>query len=205
MRTHPFRARLQKELWIQARKDGFVGSGTTLRRIAAPIIHVVNIEVSKENMCYLNLGAHLCFLPSEGGTVIDPGNVLEYHCAFRKRIEPPAGPAFGWAYLDDSREAAESIAFVLAEWNRVGCRFFAAHGNYPDSFRRLLDGANVETAHPIELLTFARIAVHLNHLESARKFASIGLARTPERATGLIRSLRLIVEHMEAVQPAPGE
>ena len=158
MRTHPFRARLQKELWIQARKDGFVGSGTTLRRIAAPIIHVVNIEGSKENMCYLNLGAHLCFLPSEGGTVIDPGNVLEYHCAFRKRIEPPAGPAFGWAYLDDSREAAESIAFVLAEWNRVGCRFFAAHGNYPDSFRRLLDGANVNSSkvlgssHPLDSL-----------------------------------------------------
>jgi hypothetical protein len=192
-------------LWIQARKDGFVGSGTTLRRIAAPIVHVVNIEGSRENLCYVNLGAHLCFLPSESGNVIDPSHVLEYHCAFRKRIEPPPGSAFGWAYLDDPREAAESIAFVLGEWNRVGRPFFAAHGNYPDSFERMLDAANVETAHPIELLTFARIAAHLRRLESARKFASIGLARSPERATGLIRSLRLIVEHVGAAEPALGD
>src|SRR5262245_59375256 len=99
---HAFRRNLQKSLWRALRAEGFSGSGNTLRRLDLPIIHVFNIQGSPPGgSCYLNLGSHLAFLPAEGGEAVAPADMLEYHCAFRGRVEPAPGPAFGWAYIDD--------------------------------------------------------------------------------------------------------
>ncbi len=140
MGTHPFKSRLQKALWALARRDGFEGSGATLRRVSGPTVHVVNIQSAGAKACYLNLGAHLTFLPPEGGVHVEPGKLMEYHCAFRERMHPPPGPDFGWAYLDDPQEASQSVEFVLTEWSRVARPFFAAHGSYSDSISAPLTG-----------------------------------------------------------------
>jgi hypothetical protein len=153
-------------------------------------IHVVNIQAAEGGTaCYVNLGAHLAFLPTAGGAAVDPSSILEYQCAFRDRIDPPPGPAFPWAYVDDPEAASESIEFVLSEWQSFGRRFFGRYGDYPEAFRSLLADETTEQAHPAHLLTLARIALQLTDERRAKRLATAGLARVPERATLLRRDL----------------
>src|SRR5689334_18774413 len=93
---------LAKTLYPTLRSEDFNGSGTTLRRLRGPLIHVFNVQGSSDSRrCYMNLGAHLDFLPSGGGRVCDPKKIKEYECAFRGRMEPPPGMAFGWGVWRD--------------------------------------------------------------------------------------------------------
>lgn len=73
-----FMKALGARLYPILRANGFKGSGATLRRIKEPIVHVFNVQGSAGSaQCYLNLGAHLTFLPGAGGGQIDVKNLKE--------------------------------------------------------------------------------------------------------------------------------
>jgi Domain of unknown function (DUF4304) len=181
------------------RAEGFRGSGSTLRRIDEPVIHVFNVQGSSSgNCCYLNLGAHLSFLPPEGGRVVAPASFQEAHCIFRDRIDPPTGSSTGWFYGRTPEEAADLVEFLVSEWRTQGQRFFRRYGSYPESFLSLLAEVNPDEIHSRDALHYARIAVHLGLIDRASTFAKAGLSTTPEHATYLRRDLTAVLQELGA-------
>lgn len=185
---------LSKQLFPVLKEEGFAGTGQTLRRIRGPVIHVFNVQAaSGGKACYLNLGAHFDFLPGEGGSFVAPAEIEESHCVFRDRIDPPPGPAFGWAYGADMAQAEENVEFLVSEWARQGHAFFAQYDTYPASCERLLQQTDPDQIHPAKTLNMARIALHLGESERARVFAQSGLSRAPQAATSLKAKLEQVL------------
>jgi hypothetical protein len=186
---------LEKKLFPVLKAEGFEGTGQTLRRIDGPVIHVFNVQgASGGKACYLNLGAHLAFLPTEGGGQVAPEAIEESHCVFRDRMDPPPGEAFGWAYGTSKEQAEESVEFIVSEWSGPGRAFFAKHGNYPRSFEQMLRETEPNQIHARTALHLARIAVHLGDRERARVLVDAGLACAPERATSLKADLAKVLD-----------
>lgn len=184
-----FTKALSKHFYPVLRKAGFRGSGSTLRRINEPLICVVNVQGSSGgDRCYLNLGAHLSFLPSTSGTK-EAGKLLEYECAFRSRISPPEGQTFGWSYGTSEQEAEENALLVVEAWATEGTAFFGRFNDYPESLVKLVAEFEPERAHPAECLLIARIAEHLGEVGRAAEIAKSGLSRVGEKAVGLRHSI----------------
>lgn len=185
---------LTHKLYPVLKAEGFQGSGQTLRRIDGPLIQVFNVQgASGGKACYLSLGAHLAFLPGEGGGAVVPQETEEADCVFRDRMEPPPGPAFGWAYGSSREQAEENVDFIVSEWAGPGRAFFAKHGSYPQSFEQMLRDTDPQQIHARTALHLARIAAHLGDHERARALVDAGLARAPERATGLKADLAKVL------------
>jgi len=194
MPERPFIKHLQARLFPVLRSEGFKGSGATLRRYAPPVLHVFNIQKSSsETHCYLNLGAHLDFLPTAGEGRCVPETIKESECVFRDRIVPPPGPAFGWVYQVDAKDIEESVEFILSEWSRVGRTFFARYSEYPRQFVELVRAALGTETHPMDALVLGRIAVHLNLRTEAEQLVSEALPTVSPAATGLKRNLERLV------------
>jgi hypothetical protein len=198
--TKPMTARaaflklLTRKLHPVLMAEGFEGSGQTLRRIEGPVIHVFNVQgASGGKQCYLNLGAHLDFLPTEGGGQVAPAEIEESHCVFRDRLDPPAGEAHGWAYGRSMEEAEETVEFIVSEWAGPGRAFFAKHGDYPQGFARMLRETDPAQIHARTALHLARIALHLGEHSIARTLIDTGLAKAPERATSLKADLERVL------------
>lgn len=189
-----FLSLLSKHLYPVLRAEGFKGSGTTLRRARGPVVHVFNVQGSSGSQhCYLNLGAHLTFLPAEGGLPVVPDKLEESHCVFRGRIHPPPGPGFGWVYGDSEEDALESVAFIVSEWPLLGHAFFTPYESFPESFEALISLAQPDAVQPRMCLHYARIAVELGQSDAALAFARSGLERAAERATSLRADLRKVI------------
>lgn len=185
---------LTQHLFPVLKAEGFQGSGQTLRRIDGPVIHVFNVQgASGGKACYLNLGAHLDFLPPEGGSPVAPDALEESHCVFRDRLDPPPGAAFGWAYGTTREQAEENIAFIVSEWEGPGRAFFARHGSYPQGFAQMVRETDPNGIHARTALHLARIAVHLGDRARAQALVDAGLARAPERATALKAELAQVL------------
>ncbi|SFO56605.1 hypothetical protein SAMN05216567_101385 [Variovorax sp. OK605] len=185
---------LTQKLYPVLKAEGFQGTGQTLRRIAGPLIHVFNVQgASGGKACYLNLGAHLAFLPGEGGGQVAPQEMEEAGCVFRDRMEPPPGAAFGWAYGTSKAQAEENVDFILSEWVGPGRAFFDRHGSYPRSFEQMLRETEPSRIHARTALHLARIAAHLGDRERARALVDAGLASAPERATSLKADLEKVL------------
>lgn len=193
-----FLSLLGKHLYPFLRAEGFKGSGATLRRVNGKVVHVFNVQGSRGgHECYLNLGAHLTFLPPEGGLPVDIVKFEEPDCAFRGRIEPPAGEAFGWSYGRDRDEALEIVEFIVSEWRCVGCAFFQKYENFPESFLKLVTRTPPDTLHPRDCLHYARIAQELGLPEMTVQFARSGLLRAREQATLLRADLQQVIAQCE--------
>lgn len=185
---------LGQRLFPVLRGQGFQGSGQTLRRIDGPLIHVFNVQgASGGKACYLNLGAHLAFLPAEGGGAVAPEALEESYCVFRDRMEPPPGTAFGWAYGATKEQAEENVEFIVSEWMGPGRAFFARHGHYPQSYEQMLRETDPNKVHARAALHLARIAAHLGDRVRAQTLVDAGLARAPERATSLKADLAQVL------------
>lgn len=177
---------LTRKLYPVLKAEGFEGAGQTLRRIDGPVIHVFNVQgASGGKQCYLNLGAHLDVLPTEGGGQVAPLEIEESHCVFRDRLDPPASPADGWSYGRSIEEAEQTVDLIVREWAGPGRGFFARHGNYPQGFAQLLRDTDLAQIHARTALHLARIALHLGDRTMARTLVDTGLAKAPERATSL--------------------
>jgi Domain of unknown function (DUF4304) len=202
MERESFLKVLANKFYPLLRGESFRGSGTTLRRIQAPVVHVVNIQGSSSaDGFYVNLGAHLAFLPMEGGGTPVPAKLKEYECAFRDRIDPPpSGPPGTWPY-GRSMAVAEAIVGQLAqEWERQGQPFFKRYSHFPDGFAALVRAAVASPPHPRDGLKYARIAVQLDLREEATALASQALATVSDGATSLRGTLKRFLEEQRAAQ-----
>ena len=191
---------LSTDLFPMLRAQGFRGSGTTLRRVMDPVIHVINVQAaSGGSMCFLNLGAHLTFLPTAGEGKADAKKLKEYECVFRDRFDPPAGPAFGWPYGQNKDEMKETTAFICDHWRMYAQTFFDKYTHFPTDFVAIIEGIDASAAHPIDLLTFARIAAQIRDNTRAQSLASEALKRCPERASGLRANLNKFLRELPRI------
>src|SRR5262245_47071901 len=72
------------------RSDGFVGTGTTFRRLNGEAIHVVNIQGFRYGgRCCVNQAVHYTFMPTLGEGSVDAKKIKEYQCEFRSRLAEP--------------------------------------------------------------------------------------------------------------------
>jgi len=202
MERNSFLKLLAEKFYPSLRAEAFRGSGTTLRRVHEPVVHVVNIQGSSSgDGFYVNLGAHLAFLPTEGGGVCVPAKLKEYECAFRDRIDPPpAAPVGRWPYGRSVAEAEGLVRQLVQEWERQGRRFFNRYSQFPDAFAELVRGAVASPPHPRDGLKYARIAVRLQLHEEATTLATHALADASEGATALRGALTRFLEDHSAAQ-----
>ena len=189
MSREAFLAEFRRSFVPTLRKDGFRGSGSTFRRRLGELTHVVNLQGSKwGDECFLNLGAHLNFLAPVGGESPDPEKLKEYECAFRTRVNPEASPAKGWSYGTNDEAAHLSIEALHTAFQIQGAPFFKQFSAYPESFSTV-SPASLEvsaTAHSLASgtpLVWARIALQLGKVATAREFAKLGLAVASPRAS----------------------
>jgi hypothetical protein len=199
MNRDAFLKLLAQSLFPVLRSEGFRGSGSTLRRTNKPIVHVFNVQGSRGgDRCYLNLGAHLSFLPTEGGGAVPSAALQEYHCVFRSRLHPPSDQEFGWSYGTNDEESAANVARIVSAWPSEGRNFFARYSSYPEAFVALTRSTVPSALHPRDTLHYARIAVELGLRHEAIAFAESGLERTSQQATGLRRELDRLLESLSA-------
>ena len=159
-------------------------------------MHVFHFQGSRSSEgCFLNLGAHLTFLPPEGGLDVPPARFDDAHCAFRIRVSRP-GSSEAWPYGRDETQALVTIREMATEWRAQALPFFQMYGSFPDAFI-----AQLSAHHPDgdrSTLHYARIAQHLGLHDKAIDLANEGLALTSERATGLRASYAIMLKDLGA-------
>jgi len=198
MDLQSFSKLIAKRLYPLLRKEGFKGSGSTLRRIDGPLVHVFNVQGGSSGArCYINLGAHLSFL-STGSGDWQPEKLAEAECAFRDRIEPPPEQRVGWFYGASEEEADRNVSVLIAAWESQGRAFFASYAAYPGDFVRLVEGLAPDEVHPATCFTMARLALELGNKDKALALVDSGLARAKPQATSLVQSLSRMRETVGA-------
>ena len=178
-----FQKALATHLYPVLRREGFKGSGATLRRIDGPLVHVFNVQGSKGGSHgYLNLGVQLDFLDSAPPRTLD--KVLEYECAFRERLHstPDRGD---WDYGASAADCEAAAHAAVTAWETRGRPWFARLSRWPADFAARVGTFDPHEAHAAHGLLMARIARQLGDTARARAIAEAALARTPERASGL--------------------
>jgi hypothetical protein len=181
------------------RSEGFRGSGNTLRRHAAPVVHIFNIQGSQWGRgCYLNLGAHLDFMPTEGGGKCDPTKLKEYECSFRERLHTPSGPGGQWEYGPSEAAAEQTVDLMVEAWRNQGLAFFGRYSSYPEDFMTLVRAASVTPPHPIDSLRLARIAAHLGMQQEATVLAHAALDGASQAATVLRHNAKELLAKLGA-------
>ncbi|MGF0667246.1 DUF4304 domain-containing protein [Stenotrophomonas maltophilia] len=187
---------LESEFFPRLLQEGFVRTGRNFRRIRTPLIHVVECQAgSNGQWCYLEMGAHLDFLPQHGGGEYSPATIGESGCVFRERLAGDgASTGGGWAYGASEQESITSVKALCSAWESAGSHFFAAHKAFPDDYQAMLDSADIEQARAIELLTLARVAANLRRKEQALVLAHLGMERAAPAASSLRAQLRRFIE-----------
>lgn len=178
-----FLAEVRRQLYPELFKQGFRGAGVTLRRVVGELIHVVNIQGSSSGKGgYVNLGAHLAFLPRTGLVHGEPALVTKYQCAFRTRVNPEPYFHLFWPYGGSRAEAARNVSLLCEEFRARASQFFGQFASYPASFSGVTPSSLEAGPHPRFLasrspLVWAQIALHLGSADTAHAFAKIALAK----------------------------
>jgi hypothetical protein len=178
---------LAKDFYPVLRAQGFKGSGTSLRRADGLFHHIVHIQGSlSARGCYVNLGAHLEFLPNEGGNVFSPKDFDEPSCSFRDRLDPPSSDQ-RWAYGASEAEAKLSIQGIIKAWNEQGREYFSRFSTQreTENLEHLIEEHGRPKAHPTFNLIAAHIALHLGDQQRAFRIATSALERVGPQAGGL--------------------
>ena len=179
---------LAKEFYPVLRAEGFKGSGTSLRRADGLFHHIVHIQGSTTARdCYVNLGAHLEFLPSQGGSrAFSPTDFDEPSCSFRSRLDSPSRDQ-RWAYGASEADANLSIQGIIKAWNEQGRQFFGRFSTQreTENLERLIKEHGAPERHPNFNLIAARIALHVGDQRRAVQIAASALERVPAQATVL--------------------
>ena len=196
MKRESFLRLLAERFYPVLRKEGFQGSGTTLRRIRGPVVHVVNIQGSSSaSGFYVNLGAHLMFLPTEGGAVPVADSLEEEECAFRDRIVPSSREG-RWPYR------RTWVKPLLRQWQVQGRAFFARYSSFPDDFNTLVEAfVREKPPEPYAGLKHAQIALQLGRRDDAITLARDSLAEVPPVATVLRARLERFLNELGAAGP----
>ena len=184
-----FLAEVRRQLYPELFQQGFRGSGVTLRRVAGELIHVVNIQGSSSGKGgYVNLGAHLAFLPRAGLVHDEPARLTKYRCAFRTRVNPEPHFHLAWPYGGSRAEAARNVSLLREAFCIRAPQFFSHFASYPASFSDVTPSSLEAAPRPCflasgSLLVWAQIALHLGNADTARAFAKIALTKCSPAAS----------------------
>ncbi|WP_312526166.1 DUF4304 domain-containing protein [Comamonas sp.] len=179
--------------------EGFVRQGDIARRVLdGSVVHIVEIQHRPRSAVFqVNLGAHLLALGDvAGGTLPAPQTMRDHDCAWRGSVIAGFRNAKDaeFAYGASAQDAAESVAFLVSEWQRQSQAFFAPFSDYPASFLAAArQAAQDRERHPAHLLTWARVAALLGEAALAQSIAQATLPRVPERATSLRAKLEAVL------------
>jgi hypothetical protein len=190
---------LAKKLYPILRAEGFKGSGTTLRRHDGCFHHVFHLQGSSSSVdCYMNLGAHIEFLPAEGGGKFSPEDFSEPSCSFRTRLESRQGDK--WTYGENEAAALATIEGMIEAWKSHGHLFFNGFRsiNESENLAHLVQELDEVTVHPYRALIGARIAAQNGDKERALRIAESAIERVGEHATTLRANLHEFVRALTA-------
>lgn len=184
--------------------QGFERSGDVLRRFDDPVAHVVDVvHQPRRGVFRVDLGVHVTLLGDVSRRAIDPAKIREADCAWRSSIIPgfrnDHDPDF--VYGSTPEEAAESVAFLVSEWDRQSSAFFGRLTRWPEDFHEAARAAVDAPPHPAHLLTWARVAGLIGDMDLARRCAAVALPSVPERATTLRENLEGIIHDPQAAVP----
>ena len=196
MKRDSFLRLLADQFYPALREEGFRGSGTTLRRIQEPVVHVVEIQGSTSATgFYVNVGAHLLFLPTESGVPAVPDGLKATECAFQDRIIPSAREG-RWPYR------RTSVGPLLKQWRVQGHAFFKKYSSFPDDFNALVEAFLLEKPRESYAgLKYAQIARQLGRRDDAAALARESLANVPPVATILRAMLGQFLDEIGAARP----
>jgi len=177
---------LKEEFAPRLREIGFKGSGHNFKRINSDIINIINIQVSKYGGSYaVNLGLHLSFLPVSWSTELpDVKKIKVPDCEFSMRLAPKNKYDYWWKYKGIFCNPSKNAHHLVETYFKYGENNFQEFKSIDDFI----------TMFPIEkikkdkysnnfreksvqrgALTMARIYKHLGQIETAKKFAKVGL------------------------------
>ncbi len=196
---------LSVKLYPILREAGFKGSGTTLRRHDGCFHHIVHVQGSTSSTaCYINLGAHLDFLPAEGGGAFSPKDFREPSCSFRERLQSREDDK--WRYGHSETAALSSSQEMIEAWKAQGQDFFKrfGSGNEAANLERLVLEIEGSAVHPYRALIGARIAAHVGDTGRALRIATSAVEQVAAQATGLRAELNEFIR-LTAAQPALAE
>ena len=150
---------LSNRFYPKLRKEGFVGSGTTLRRINEPLVHVFNVQANNMNDgVWINVCAHLTFLFPP----VPAAKLNEYQCAFRYRLHPPTKDRENaWPFGENEDEANAIIDDLETAWDTAGREVLDRFATYPASFEKLLREVDSTTLKRNEAVAYKTIAEHI--------------------------------------------
>jgi hypothetical protein len=168
------------------RRQGFVGSGRTFRRLVDEAVHVVNVQGFYYGGRFaVNLSAHPLGLPCVGGRTLDARKITEEKCEFRHRLtEGPAGRT--WDHDGTAEGMAAALRDAATVFQECGQAFFKMFTGSDSVFRtftsaalrsgdstlvRYCRGSAIRLAY-----TFARLRGLSGQREEAAAFAQWALA-----------------------------
>ena len=194
---------LRRTLFPLLRSQGFVGKGTTFRRLNGEVIQVLNIQGSiYGGQCCVNLAIHLTFLPAAGGDQVDPESIVESQCEFRTRLAPAGLSDYWWEYGKTEVQAEASVSHMVELYQSRGAPYFERHRSFPGPFGSItpqqLEADDfgdfpIPIGGPVQAaVTMVRIAQYLGRKDQAKEFARIALSRW-ERGTALRAELEQIL------------
>lgn len=130
---------LRAQFFPLLQATGFVRQGDIARRVLdGSVVHIVEIQHRPRSAVFqVNLGAHLLALGDvAGGTLPAPQTMRDHDCAWRGSVIAGFRNATDaeLAYGASAHEAAESVAFLVSEWQRQSQAFFAPFSDYPARF-----------------------------------------------------------------------
>jgi hypothetical protein len=194
-------------LYPVLRAEGFRGSGTTLRRLVPPAVHIFNLQGSTDAVSfYLNLGCHYDFLPAIMGPPPDLKSMSHGECLFhfRDRMVSSAQDG-GWFYGTSEAEAVETVRQIVEEWPRQAHAFFKRH-EYPDGLLKMV--AEVPLTRPSAVLfSMAQAAAQFQQKARAVELARVALRDVgPESGafTRIQKFLRQMDSPAESIHSIPG-
>jgi hypothetical protein len=178
-----------KYLAPKLRAQGFRGSGQNYRKTDGDFVFIVNFQGSlRGDRFYVNLGAQPFFIPTEGNTALNPKNIKEYECIFRKRV----GKEWQWEMKESDRtrlekelNAAQGEFFVHAQTLRT-----ALHNDEPES---LLENFCFFTTKARAAFHLARGSLTLGDYKKAEALAIRGLELAGEGAYILRDQLNALI------------
>jgi hypothetical protein len=187
------------------RASGFKGSGRTFRRRRGDCIEIVNLQTSTSGgKCAVNLALSFSFLPS-----VNPAQITQAECDFRKRLTPEGVGDFWWDFGDGAQRTVESVSHLIAAYERNGVPFFARFGEFPGGYTEItvhdLQQPGIErlpggTGTSRYALFFTHMWMHLQEPARARSFAEFGLS-TCAQAIALRATFRKLLAEIDQGRP----
>lgn len=183
------------------RKDGFLGSGRTFRRVQGDLVQVINIQGSRYGGEFaVNLAIQPLAIPDGQGNTPDPKKILEYQCELRRRMTE-SGADQWWKHGDSQEGMDNAVKAATDVYERIRRQLFERMSGPASPLYTMTPKELESSREPLNGFgtTAARLALVLGRMRKvagnqadATAFAECGLRCISERATLLRHELECL-------------